>query len=381
MSHSPALPPLDALILLSTLEGMGPATYWKLLEAFGSPQAVIAASVKHLEAVCSKPLATQICALGHQPVSEAEAVLAWCEQNGIALVAYFDPRYPPCLREINCPPPLLYVHGNPAVLNAPQVAVVGSRNSSRAGRHHAFDMAAGLAREGYTITSGLALGIDAQAHLGALAAKATTIAVIGSGIDHIYPKANQPLARDIIASGGCIVSEFPLGTTPQAKNFPRRNRIISGLSLGTLVVEAAIKSGSLITARYAVEQNREVFAMPSSVHSPLSRGCHALIREGATLVESTADILREIRHIRPLPCPVRVSSAVAEQSHCPVQLTLEDRELLRWLEYSPQTLEQLAEASALPVAQLLSSLMSLELCGVVANEEGGYALVRPCEKP
>ncbi|MGH8552168.1 MAG: DNA-processing protein DprA, partial [Methylococcales bacterium] len=219
--------------------------------------------------------------------------LEWLNQPGHQAVTLDDPRYPSRLKEIAVPPPVLFVTGEVSLLSTPQLAIVGSRNPSPSGIDIARDFAANLCGSGLTITSGMALGIDGAAHEGCLAAGGKTIAVLGTGPDRVYPARHKQLAWKI-AERGCLVTEFPPGTRPKASNFPRRNRVISGLSLGVLVVEAAIESGSLITARLALEQGREVFAIPGFIHNPLARGCNALIKKGAKLVESVHDILEEL---------------------------------------------------------------------------------------
>ena len=219
--------------------------------------------------------------------------LAWLSQNNNYAITFNEANYPYQLKEIADPPPILFVRGNPDLLAAPQIAIVGSRNPSASGEETAFNFAKTLSQHGFTITSGLALGIDAASHRGALSAKGYTIAVAGTGLDRVYPARHKDLATEIVNTGA-IISEFPPGTTAKANHFPRRNRIISGLCQGLLVVEAAKQSGSLITARMALEQNREVFAIPGSIHNPLARGCNALIRQGAKLVETTQDILEEL---------------------------------------------------------------------------------------
>ena len=218
---------------------------------------------------------------------------AWINSPHHHLVAFTDPRYPASLRALERRPIALYVAGDAEILNDPQLAIVGSRNPTPAGRDTAFNFAESLAACGLAITSGLAEGIDSAAHRGALAAQGITLAVLGNGIDSIYPRSNQRLSEEI-RFRGALISEFPLGTPPRRENFPQRNRIIAALSMGTLVVEAARRSGSLITARLAGDQNRELFAVPGSIHNPLSRGCHELIRQGAKLTETVADILSEL---------------------------------------------------------------------------------------
>jgi DNA processing protein len=227
------------------------------------------------------------------PWEHVDAALCWQEQAGNHILIQSDPAYPRLLRDIDDAPPVLYVCGKLETLMRPQLALVGSRNPSPDGRENAFQFARSLAMSGLCVTSGLAMGVDTEAHRGALAAKGVTVAVAGTGLDRVYPASNRDLAHQIAASGA-LVSEFPLGSGVRPSNFPRRNRIISGLSLGTVVVEATTRSGSLITARLAMEQGREVFAIPGSIHNPLARGCHRLLRDGAKLVETADDILEEL---------------------------------------------------------------------------------------
>ncbi len=226
--------------------------------------------------------------------SAVEQDLRWAEKPNCHLLTLTDPAYPALLRQTTTLPPVLFVHGNVTLLSTPQIAIVGSRYPSPEGLENARRFAYSFSAEGITVTSGLALGIDGAAHHGALQNTGRTLAVMGHGLDHIYPMRHRALADRILEQGGGLVSEFPLGVKPVAAYFPQRNRIISGLSLGTLVVEAALRSGSLITARFALEQGREVFAIPGSVHSPLTKGCHALIRQGAKLVEVANDVLEEL---------------------------------------------------------------------------------------
>lgn len=272
-----------------------------------------------------------------------------------------------CL-EISDPPPLLFVIGNPDLLQQSQLAMVGSRNPSVDGRENAQAFARELVNQGLVITSGLALGIDAAAHQGALAGDGLTIAVTGTGLDRVYPARHRALAKEI-AARGALVSEFPIGTPALAENFPRRNRIISGLSLGTLVVEAAPQSGSLITARLAAEQGREVFAIPGSIHNPLARGCHQLIRQGAKLVESVADILEEI-HVTYAP------KASVTQDNSQTTPDLDDNSLILWsnLGSAPTSVDTLVSRSQLTTEQVSSILLIMELQGWVTSAPGGMYL-------
>jgi DNA processing protein len=295
-----------------------------------------------------------------------EAERAWLEDSYNHLLAITDPAYPPLLREIPDPPPLLFVRGDETLLCAPQLAVVGSRNPSHGGCENARAFSDTLARAGLLITSGLALGIDACAHEAALAAGGQTIAIAATGLDRVYPAAHRELAHRIAAQGA-LVSEFPLGTPPRREHFPRRNRLISGLSLGVLVVEAAIKSGSLITARLAAEQGREVFAIPGSIHSPLARGCHALIRQGAKLVETAPDILEELGALARFAgvSPVRATTAPGMPTDAAQQA------LLELMGYDPVEIDTLIVRSGLTPGGVSSMLLQMELCGLIEARPGG----------
>ncbi len=301
--------------------------------------------------------------------SAVETDLAWVEGEGRQIVTLGDPRYPERLRCIADPPPLLFLQGNIELLGSLQLAIVGSRNPTATGKENAIEFARHLAALGVTITSGLALGIDAASHRGALAAQGATVAVTGTGPDRVYPARNRDLAHAIVDGGGLMLSEFAPGTPPLAANFPRRNRIISGLSVGTLVVEAALRSGSLITARQAVEQGREVFALPGSIHNPLARGCHRLIREGAKLVETAADILEELApQLRPLLEEQTATAAPETQ----LELDKEYRHLLDCLGDAPAPVDLLVTRSGLTAAVVSSMLLQLELQGLVASTAMGY---------
>lgn len=301
-----------------------------------------------------------------QPV---EQDLRWLESQNRYIISARDPRYPALLKEISDPPPLLFVQGNPAALDTPQLAIVGSRNPTPGGRQTAHDFARSLSQAGLTISSGLAAGIDGAAHQGALETDSPTVAVTGTGLDRVYPAHHRELAHRI-AEQGVLVSELPPGTPPVAANFPRRNRIISGLSVGTLVVEAARQSGSLITARMASEQGREVFAIPGSIHNPLARGCHTLIRQGAKLVEQAEDILEELS---PLLGSL-LSAATASQTP-PAEISRqwdqEYRQLMSALDYDPTPIDLLIERSGLTADAVSSMLLLLELEGFVSAAPGG----------
>lgn len=299
--------------------------------------------------------------------NQVEQDLIWLSKPDRHVVTLHDPRYPELLKQIPDPPSMLYVQGDVSLLSQWQIALVGSRNPSASGRDTSYEFSRYLAGGGITITSGLAMGIDAAAHQGALAAGGKTIAVIGTGLDRVYPAKHRDLAHDI-AKNGTIVSEFPLGTPPRAENFPRRNRIISGLSLGTLVVEAAIRSGSLITARMALEQGREVFAIPGSIHNPLARGCHQLIREGAKLVETANDILEELGAMAGVQAFVEAEQS---QSALSSELDSDYQMLFKYLGYDPIQIDDLIERCELTADAVSSMLLLLELQGEIESLPGG----------
>lgn len=283
--------------------------------------------------------------------------MAWLERPGQHLLMWDQPGYPSLLGEIDDAPPLLFLAGNVEILERPQLAVVGSRRASPPALDNAAAFSRCLARAGFTITSGLALGVDGAAHRAALDAHGSTIGVLGTGLEKLYPQRHKALAQEMIERGSAVVSEFPLDAGPLPGNFPRRNRIISGLSLGVLVVEAGTASGSLISARLAAEQGREVYAIPGSIHHPGAKGCHQLIRDGALLVESVQQILDSLRGWQNLP-PV----AVDKPAH----------PLLALLHAAPQTSEGLARSSGQALAQVLASLTELELEGRVSNQAGRW---------
>lgn len=311
-----------------------------------------------------------IAALRHPDAESIAADERWLAGSGRRLVSWGAPDYPPLLASIPDPPLVLFVEGDPAILSLPQLAIVGSRNPTALGRDTAEQFASHLAAAGLAITSGLALGIDAAAHRGALAARGHTIAVMGRGPDAIYPREHETLAREI-ADHGALVSDLPTGTPPLKQNFPRRNRIISGLSIGTLVVEAALQSGSLITARLAAEQGREVFAIPGSIHNPMARGCHRLIRQGAKLVETTDDIFAELSALLDgLRGQARGEATEAEAVSGPM-LDKDYEILLDALGFAPAAIDTLVERTGLAADVVASMLLILELDGRVAQQTGG----------
>ncbi|MDH5409096.1 MAG: DNA-processing protein DprA, partial [Gammaproteobacteria bacterium] len=293
--------------------------------------------------------------------------LAWMESAANHHIICFDePAYPALLREIADPPPVLYVQGNADALQQLQLAIVGSRNATASGLETAHAFARHLAAQGIVITSGMALGIDGASHSGALAGGGETIAVMGTGLDHVYPSRHRDLAKRI-AEKGALISEFPIGTPPLAGNFPRRNRIISGLSQGVLVIEAAIRSGSLITARQALEQGRDVFAIPGSIHNPLAKGCNSLLREGAKLVETAADILEELGVEGSLAQPLTVLGQHTEE----LSVDPEYGKLLECIGFEPTAIDAMVSRSGLTADAVCSMLLVLELHGLVENTAGG----------
>ncbi|MBA4261303.1 MAG: DNA-protecting protein DprA [Comamonadaceae bacterium] len=352
---------LAAWLRLLLTPGVGNDTARKLLAAFGSPQAVWTQNPSALRAVTSPRIAEAL----QNPPEELDAaldrLLAWlAEADNHHLLVLGDPAYPPELLQMADPPLLLSVLGQLSALIHPQkLAIVGSRNPTPQGQTNARQFARALGESGVCVVSGLALGVDGAAHEGALEGGAPTIAVVGTGLDRVYPKRHLALAHRI-AAHGALVSEYPLGTPPLAPNFPRRNRIIAGLSQGTLVVEAALQSGSLITARLAAEQGREVFAIPGSIHAPQSRGCHALIRQGAKLVESAHDILEDLR----IPDPFAATRT-------PRTPAAPEDDLLQAMGHDPVSLDALQARTGLDTATLQARLLELELDGVVSRMPGG----------
>jgi len=344
------------------LSGIAPRPLAELLRAFGGPEAVLAASPAQRRAALTEPTTAK--AMGAAPDRERLArTLAWLAEAEASLVAWDDADYPRALLEIGDPPPVFYCLGRRELLTRPALAIVGSRNATPQGCADATAFAAALSAGGLTIASGLALGIDAAAHKGALAHDGSSIAVVGTGLDRVYPARNRDLAH-ALAARGALISEFPPGTPPLPANFPRRNRLISGLARGVLVVEATVSSGSLITARFAGEQGREVFALPGSIHSPFSKGCHKLIREGAKLVETAQDILDELR--LPLLAPAAGAVERDDAGTDPAAAAV-----LAALGHAPAGVDTLASRCGLAAAALMATLTALELDGRVAALPGG----------
>jgi DNA processing protein len=345
---------LAAWIELSLVPGLGSQSFRSLLSAFGLPANILAATRAQLGRVVNESLAGRI--LERKFGGEVDKALQWAKQPGHAVITLADAEYPKQLLEIADPPALLYVLGNARLLNSPALAVVGSRNATPQGLENAQSFARTFSDAGLAIVSGLALGIDSAAHRGGLQGRGSTVAVLGTGIDIIYPRRNEPLAGEI-AGRGALLSEFSLGTPAAPSNFPRRNRLISGLSRGCLVVEAALSSGSLITAKLAAEQGREVFAVPGSIHSPLSKGCHALIKQGAKLVESAQDVLEELGE-RFAPAPAERDAGA-------------DHVLLGKMGFDPCDIDALIARTGLTTEEVSAMLLQLELDGRVASLPGG----------
>lgn len=348
---------------LAFTPGLGPATLKKLVERFGSAREILAASRKGLEECPFLRKDSLACLCDQRTVAEtaADKELRLAEKFGATLLCWDDPLFPPLLKEINDPPPILYVKGSLPLLSAPGIAMVGARAASSYGLQVAERLATELARHDLVITSGLALGVDTAAHRGALATGGNTIAVMGCGLDIIYPSQNKKL-HEQISVHGAIISESPMGTQPEGFRFPARNRIISGLSLGVVVVEAAHRSGTLITAHQALEQGRDVFAIPGRIDSPKSEGCHRLIQEGAKLVHSAADILEEL-------ALTTLASPPATRVQAP-PLPEEEGKVFSLLEVYPRNIEEIILAAQLPAHRISEILLHLELRGLVASLPG-----------
>jgi len=338
------------------LRNLPPSSVAALLRAFGEPRAVLAATRAKLANVVADAIAARVAT--PVPPELLARTHAWLDEPGHDLVAWDDAHYPQALLALGHAPCALYYVGRPELLNHAALAIVGSRSATAQGKDNARTFARALSDAGLTIVSGLALGIDGAAHEGALEGASATLAVVGTGLDRVYPATHRALAHAIAARGG-LVSEFPPGTPPRDMNFPRRNRLISGLSKGVLVVEAALRSGSLITARYAGEQGRDVFAIPGSIHSPLSKGCHKLIREGAKLVETAQDILEELG--------LAAVPALQTQPEAPMS----DSALVAALGDDPVDVDTLIARSGLAADEVVAELTELELADQVTTLPGG----------
>ncbi|MGJ8679885.1 DNA-processing protein DprA [Paraglaciecola sp.] len=312
--------------------------------------------------------ANQVAVINQPNETRINRSLGWLNEADNRFILYFShPLYPEPLKQISSPPALLYGYGNPENLSRYQIGMVGSRNPSPQGKENAKSFANQLSEYGWTVTSGLAIGIDGLSHQGSLVGEHITIAVLGTAIDKMYPRRHIKLAEQILQHDGVIISEFAPGTPSRPENFPRRNRIISGLSLGTIIVEAAIKSGSLITARYALEQNREVFAIPGNIHNPMSAGCHYLIQQGAKLVTNIQDINDEFAH---LVFQNLVNTQINSQKK--ESQSLASDKLLDSVDFEVTPIDIVAQRSGISIENVMSKLLEYELCGLVSAVPGGY---------
>jgi len=357
------------LITLDLLPRLGVFRLSKILKQ-QSPFALFSLTNAQLHKMGSTT--PQVALILRPPQCQINLASAWLAQDPKrTIISFYDDDYPALLKELSAPPMLLFCNGDTGLLATPQIAIVGSRSASYSGKENAKSLAMALVKKGYTITSGLAVGIDSCAHYGALAAEGKTIAVLGSGLDNIYPKVNLGLAQQIVERGGLIISEFWPDRAPYATNFPRRNRVVSGLSLGVLVVEAEARSGSLITARLAAEQNREVFAVPGAISNPKTAGCHHLINQGAKLITGVADILDE------LPSLQHEEGAPEHKIlHQAVKLSVLGYSVISSIEFEVTSVDQVVLRSNAPVAEVLEQLLELELAGLIASVSGGYIRIK-----
>ncbi|MDV6344365.1 MULTISPECIES: DNA-processing protein DprA [unclassified Nitrosomonas] len=362
-----APPDVESWLNLTLIDSLGDESIRKLLIAFGNPREILSTDTYQLERIVKKQAAYNITRGADK--SKVDAALKWLEDPSNCVITLADHDYPKLLLNIVDPPPLFYLKGQRKLLNSPTLAIVGSRNATPQGIANAGAFAEAASNAGFCIVSGMAQGIDTAAHQGGLRGISASIAVVGTGLDIVYPARNRELAH-LLAKEGALISEFPLGMPALGRNFPRRNRIISGMSLGCLVVEATLHSGSLITAKQALEQGREVMAIPGSIHSPLSKGCHALIKQGAKLIENIQDILDEFNCQTALP-------------HGNTDVTLDfsnsqgNSILLPHLGYDVTDIDTLCTRSGLTVEAVSAMLLALELNGMVASLPGGrYQRVR-----
>jgi DNA processing protein len=372
MNHAINDANIESWLKLCLIKGVGDESIRRLLVAFGSPAAILSASEMALERIVKKSIGKHI-KRGAEP-ARVDAALSWLKDPANSIVTLAEPDYPAQLLNIQDPPPLLYFKGNRDLLTRPALAIVGSRNATPQGLSNAEAFAESASNAGFCVISGMALGIDAAAHLGGLRGSAASMAVVGTGLDIVYPAKNHQLAHKL-AGNGALISELPLGTPAIGRNFPRRNRIISGMSQGCLVVEAALRSGSLITARQALEQGREVMAIPGSIHSPLSKGCHLLIKEGAKLVESIQDILDELNY----PADQwRQKKNDTQENRAEKMMQAQTRQfsavfpsdevewLLKCLGHDVIDIDTLCVRSGLTVESVSAMLLTLELNGYVS---------------
>lgn len=370
--------PACILVLqLAGITGLGLKSFHQLHQCFGSVDAILRASFEELLATGIKPkLARAVDSLRSTPSTENQyhrRLEAWLAHDDQHILCLEDGAYPPSLLEIFCPPPLLYVKGDLTAFLLPSIAIVGSRHPTINGQHYAGRFARALAERNIVVTSGLAIGIDTCAHQGALAGNGVSCAVLGAGLDCLYPKQNQKLAM-ALAENGALVTEMALGVKALPANFPRRNRIISGLSKGVLVVEAGLKSGSLITADFALEQNRDVFAVPGPIDSALSKGCHSLIKQGAFLVEDVEDILQVLESQKHY---VRLDEVKAKLASFTPGINLDllnsdEQAVLKLIGHQLVSFDELMQSMSMDVSALTHTLMTLELKGILRAEAGGY---------
>lgn len=351
-------PGIASWLRLSLTPGLGGSRLRELLRHFGLPEQVLSAKRSRVATLVGDAVVSAL--ESDELARDVERAMQWAAVPGNHVLTLADETYPKLLLETADPPAVLYCSGALEYLGKPALAIVGSRNATAQGARDAEAFAASLGRAGFTVVSGLALGIDAAAHRGALETQASTIAVLGAGIDVVYPAANAKLG-ELIRQKGLLLSEFPLGSAPMARNFPRRNRLISGLARGCLVIEAALASGSLITARMAAEQGRDVFAVPGSIHAPLSKGCHSLIKMGAKLVESAEDVLAEFGEAQSAPASSAKRARVAPGKEV----------LLEHMGYAPIDIDSLSARAGLPVERVSTELLRLELAGHIASLPGG----------
>ncbi|MBI5117716.1 DNA-protecting protein DprA [Candidatus Poribacteria bacterium] len=353
---------------LSLVPGVGPKTFFRLIDHFSSARCALDASASMLRKV-PEINGSVIEAITAGCKVELHKTLQLIEKNGVEVITFGNPDYPERLKTIPDPPPIIYVKGALVPGDANAISIVGSRRATHYGKMAAAKFAEDLGRMGFCIVSGLAYGVDAAAHKGALAGGGRTIAVLGSGVDVVYPKANQKI-YDQIPSSGALISEFPMGTQPDARFFPMRNRIVSGLSLGTLVIEAPRKSGALITVRHALDQGREVFAIPGNIFSPYSEGCHKLIKDGAKLVENIYDIIEEVeRNLVGIQMTGR-EDHVEEEVRTPAPMSPNEKKVFNFLSMTPSHIDEIGETCDLTASQTASSLVTLEIRGLIQQLPG-----------
>ena len=364
----------QSLLILQHIKGIGPSRLKQLLLHFNTPQEILCASREALSKLGTGKLLMQLAdslidiqdkGSAHPLAIAAEKEIAYCLDNHIQIITVADPAFPALLKEAPASPSLLYVKGNAGILSKPQLAIVGARNASVEGLNNAAQWAQTLSSNGIVITSGLAEGIDGAAHRGTLSAGGETIAVVAHGLDTLYPRCHQGLSEEILSAGGALVSEFAIGMSPKREYFPRRNRIISGLSLGVCVIEAAIKSGSLITARYAIEQNREVFALPSHINNVMAEGCHYLIQQGGELVTKPEHILENLN----IP---KLHSVAIEEEGDQQSAPAKSNPFLDAIPFSPTHFDELVASSGLAAHLMSAKLMALEIEGKIIAEAGFY---------